>query len=967
MQSRFRVSLFHVVLFLISISTVELADAKDPVTEYTELYQKFQEQYAAEKYDEAEVLARRALSIAQTSFQNEPEVIASAFHNVIAACILQRKFDEAERVIATGMKYAEQALGRDTDDFATLQSDFADVRHEQHRYDEAETLCRQATQTLIRVLGPGHLRVATVRVTLARILTSQGRYAEADTLFKQALATVARETPDSHLLAETHQNRAIFYFNQARFDDSLQDALRSTAIFERIYGSESTQLLDSLNSVGAAYLGLLRISDAEKTYQRALKLADKSFGQNDRMCGVIASTLGNIYQRQQRYAEAAEQIDRALAIFELLSGPNSPEVSVTLHNRACLFFDQKEYDKALADIDRSLTIKKNAGFIPNKYSGEIFVRAQIEWKKGQKEKALEDLEQCLAIADEFRSTVAGAEGERATSFAYYGQPFEMLFEWQREMGDLAGAFKTMERSRARSLLEEMNRSHVDLNAGLTPERRASLRERESQIRKKIEGFEHQLNSMASSTQTSRVDTEKARQALEQARADLYEHYRDERSANPIYRDMITRQTLQPTLEEICQKLLGPNCLALIYLFNSQGGYVLTLGEDKPKLDLLSIDETAAKILGTTAGPLTQVRLSEILVGNQNVGVIPQLARRPERVDQPPDPKLISQLEVLYSVLIPETQRSSLTSGRFKRLVIVPEGPLALFPFETLVVEGGNNPEYFLDRGPAIAYGPSASVLCNLADRSLARAGKRPPVLTVADPIYSNENSRLVAARSSTEASQTSSGARYSTVGGSLNRLPFTSVESAALIDAFRKAGTELGQLKRELATEANVRFNVTDRKILHLACHGITDQAFGNFFGALALTPGPQGSSDPADDGFLTLPEIYELKLHGCELAILSACETNYGPQQKGEGTWALSRGFLIAGARRVIASNWLVDDEAAANLIGGFCADLAMQLNQQESVSYAEKLQAAKKSIRDQGRWRSPYFWSPFVLVGPN
>ena len=58
------------------------------------------------------------------------------------------------------------------------------------------------------------------------------------------------------------------------------------------------------------------------------------------------------------------------------------------------------------------------------------------------------------------------------------------------------------------------------------------------------------------------------------------------------------------------------------------------------------------------------------------------------------------------------------------------------------------------------------------------------------------------------------------------------------------------------------------------------------------------------------------MNLKGCELAILSACDTNFGPEQRGEGVWALSRGFLVAGSRRVVASNWLVDDEAAASLV---------------------------------------------------
>ena len=60
-------------------------------------------------------------------------------------------------------------------------------------------------------------------------------------------------------------------------------------------------------------------------------------------------------------------------------------------------------------------------------------------------------------------------------------------------------------------------------------------------------------------------------------------------------------------------------------------------------------------------------------------------------------------------------------------------------------------------------------------------------------------------------------------------------------------------------------------------------------------------TDDAADDGFLTLAEIYQLDLRRCELAILSACETNFGPQQQGEGVWAISRGFLVAGSRRQV------------------------------------------------------------------
>ena len=97
------------------------------------------------------------------------------------------------------------------------------------------------------------------------------------------------------------------------------------------------------------------------------------------------------------------------------------------------------------------------------------------------------------------------------------------------------------------------------------------------------------------------------------------------------------------------------------------------------------------------------------------------------------------------------------------------------------------------------------------------------------------------------------------------------------------------------------------------------------------------------------------MNLKGCELAILSACETNYGPQQRGEGVWALSRGFLVAGSRRVVASNWLVDDEAAATLISYFCSGLAQAEQKGQTPDYADALHKAKRLVHREEKWASP------------
>jgi len=269
---------------------------------------------------------------------------------------------------------------------------------------------------------------------------------------------------------------------------------------------------------------------------------------------------------------------------------------------------------------------------------------------------------------------------------------------------------------------------------------------------------------------------------------------------------------------------------------------------------------------------------------------------------------------------------------------------------------------------AIAYGPSAKVLQNLSQRAAeSLPNEVDPVLSVADPVYPESENPLLASRSGENRLDQTPASRHGFLRGRLTRLPYSGKESGWVKQVFEARGIHVTQLIREQATERSFRSHAEQRRILHLACHGLADQQYGNLFGSLALTPGPRADNDPVDDGFLTLAEIYTLDLRGCELAILSACQTNDGPQQRGEGIWSLARGFLAAGAKRTVASNWLVDDEAAASLVSYFCGGLAQDEQKGQTADYAARLHAAKKWIRSQDKSKSPYYWAPFVLVGPN
>jgi CHAT domain-containing protein len=112
-------------------------------------------------------------------------------------------------------------------------------------------------------------------------------------------------------------------------------------------------------------------------------------------------------------------------------------------------------------------------------------------------------------------------------------------------------------------------------------------------------------------------------------------------------------------------------------------------------------------------------------------------------------------------------------------------------------------------------------------------------------------------------------------------------------------------------------------------------------------------------DGFLRVHEIYNLNLPA-ELVVLSACQTGLGKEIKGEGLVGLTRGFMYAGARRVVVSLWNVNDKATAELMQRFYRGI-LKGNQTPAAA----LRTAQTEMWRQKQWHSPYYWAAFVQQG--
>src|SRR5262249_7110630 len=111
-------------------------------------------------------------------------------------------------------------------------------------------------------------------------------------------------------------------------------------------------------------------------------------------------------------------------------------------------------------------------------------------------------------------------------------------------------------------------------------------------------------------------------------------------------------------------------------------------------------------------------------------------------------------------------------------------------------------------------------------------------------------------------------------------------------------------------------------------------------------------------NGFLSLPEVFNLNL-SAELVVLSACQTGLGKDIRGEGLVGLTRGFMYAGAPRIVASLWVVHDRDAQELMVRFYTAIL-----RDKLRPAAALRKAQLSMWRENQ-RSTKRWAGFVFEG--
>ncbi len=270
--------------------------------------------------------------------------------------------------------------------------------------------------------------------------------------------------------------------------------------------------------------------------------------------------------------------------------------------------------------------------------------------------------------------------------------------------------------------------------------------------------------------------------------------------------------------------------------------------------------------------------------------------------------------------------------------------------------------------------PSASALAMLRKETVNRQPASRSVAVLADPVFEADDPRvsgrgvprqspkptIVSHRKSTAATLSDLQLSLRDVGmlqGGLGipRLLSTRQEAEGILSV-SLSGTCLKAVDFKASRETAVSLELSQFRIVHFATHGLLNNQHPELSGLVLSLVDEQGKPQ---NGFLRLHDIYNLNLPA-DLVVLSACNTGLGKDIKGEGLVGIVRGFMYAGAARVVASLWKVDDEATAELMKRFYQQMF-----QERLSPAAALRVAQVELSQQKKWRSPYYWAGFVLQG--
>lgn len=704
----------------------------------------------------------------------------------------------------------------------------------------------------------------------------------------------------------------------------------------------ATFSVDLLRTLGEAYLASGDDTKALDCFERALALGVE-LG-DDHWQAYALQNIAAVHLFRGDPLKAVTLLDRSLDVQSRIRDPRAEALTRTSMGEAWRL--QSEYARALEAFRAAVELSRKAQYRLGEAEGFDGL-ARVSMSVNDLDSARSHIEQALVLAESLRAEVESRD-LRATYFAsvqrYHETHVNVLMRLHKKSpgrGLAAAAFEASERARARSLLDGLADAGVDLRKDIDP----ALLAREQALREEFDAWAlRQRQALDSHPAQSLVMRLAGEYRDLEARHDAIEA--EIRSKSPRYAALAKPRPL--TLRQVQQQVLDDETLLLEYALGEDHSYLWAVSRTG-----YSVHELPSRSeIGQAAQRLYALMTARLTL----TGTLEERRRQAEVSDL----NYWERAAQLSELLLGPVEKA--ISG--KRLLIVADGALQYVPFGALPGPGGGPEPVPLMVEHEVVSLPSASAVAILRRETAGRTLPAGAVAVLADPVFEGDDPRLRAAvrKSGAEAGRpagaaagTSSQAPASGRPPHPARLAATRLEADAIIRAAGK-DRSLKRLDFDASRATALSPELGHYRIVHFATHGVFDNDNPGMSGIMLSLFDGRGRPQ---DGFLRLHDIYALTLP-VDLVVLSACNTALGRQVTGEGLVGVVRGFMYAGAKRVVASLWKVDDEATGELMRRFYEGMFVN-----RLSAAAALREAQLGVWSQARWKSPYYWAAFSLQG--
>ena len=750
---------------------------------------------------------------------------------------------------------------------------------------------------------------------------------------------VVRSTANPQGEALVLNNIGLLYFSLGELDSAIEYLREALDLFRQ--SGKEVEAGRTLSTLGRLHLAANDPQKARDLLEKSLLIFRES---GERRSEAEALNFLGLAREQAGHREQAlAHYRRALAGFEAVGDRRG--AASTLHNLGVLFSRAGDFGKAWSYLSRALEARR-ALHLKDQEAETLFRMARVESDQGQLEAARTRIERVLILTESLRAKAAGQD-LRASYLAerldYYKFQIDLLMRLHAEdprRGFEKAAFRVAERSRARSLLEMLGELPGEIRRNADPQ----LLHRERLLQRELN---FQSTQWARFVQKGAPSDEGValRRRLDSITTEYQQVESQLRAASPRHAALTRVESLD--LEEVQDRVLDKETILLEYSLDERSSYLWAVTQGDVWSFILPNQDTIERAARSV------FELSSLRGGRTSEG-------RQRFQEAAAD---LSQ--ILFGPVADQL--------RGKRLLIVPEGALQYVPFAALPIPGRSREEEWrpLVLEHEIVTLPSASTLTTLREQVSERP--RPPgtVAVLADPVFDRLDSRVqqVSSAWSSAASfldQSWGGGKLEATSDppgvtetgdlALSRLPFSRREAQGIVALAPQDSSFLALdflASKEIMTSPKLR----EYGIIHISTHGLVNATHPELSSLVFSMVDREGRKK---DGFLGLHEIYNLRL-GADLVVLSACQSGLGKEIRGEGLVGMTRGFMYAGAARVLVSLWKVDDEATAELMKHFYQGLLGK----ERLTPAAALRKAQLEVRHQRRWQSPYYWAGFVFQG--